>query len=294
MKSTKIKFVRALTWAVLSIGTLALPIPSSAAVAIGISVGIAPPPLPIYEQPRIPAPGYIWTPGYWAWSPDGYYWVPGTWVLPPAIGLLWTPPWWGWNDGLYVWHAGYWGPHIGFYGGINYGFGYFGVGYAGGYWERGQFFYNRTVNNITNVNITNVYNRTVVNNVTVNRVSFNGGSGGITAQPTNQEQAAMRESHVRPTPLQVQHFNSARSNPGLFASANHGQPKVTATSFAGRFNNAGAVAETPRFQNAAGARRAPEERPPGRRGPSQAVNEAGRRGRPSEGDGRPNERNERP
>jgi YXWGXW repeat-containing protein len=176
-----------------------LPIPSSAAVAIGISAGIAPPPLPIYEQPRIPAPGYIWTPGYWAWSADGYYWVPGTWVFPPAIGLLWTPPWWGWNDGVYIWHAGYWGPHIGFYGGINYGFGYFGVGYAGGYWDRGQFFYNRTVNNITNVNITNVYNRTVVNNVTVNRVSFNGGAGGIMVRPNSQEQAAMRESHVRPT-----------------------------------------------------------------------------------------------
>ena len=29
----------------------------------------------------LPGPGYIWTPGYWAYDPaDGYYWVPGTWV----------------------------------------------------------------------------------------------------------------------------------------------------------------------------------------------------------------------
>jgi WXXGXW repeat (2 copies) len=48
-------------------------------------------------QPEIPAPGYIWTPGYWAYGTDGYYWVPGTWVQPPAVGLLWTPGYWGWR-----------------------------------------------------------------------------------------------------------------------------------------------------------------------------------------------------
>jgi hypothetical protein len=48
--------------------------------------------LPVYDQPPIPEPGYIWTPGYWAWDDDsGYYWVPGTWVLPPEPALLWTP-----------------------------------------------------------------------------------------------------------------------------------------------------------------------------------------------------------
>ena len=57
-----------------------------------ISVDVPPPPLPIYEQPIIPGPGYLWVPGYWAWSDDfGYYWVPGTWVLAPEPGLLWTP-----------------------------------------------------------------------------------------------------------------------------------------------------------------------------------------------------------
>ncbi|MGO9892766.1 MAG: YXWGXW repeat-containing protein [Bryobacteraceae bacterium] len=43
-----------------------------------ISVSIAPPVLPGYVQPVCPAPGYIWTPGYWAYGPDDYYWVPGT------------------------------------------------------------------------------------------------------------------------------------------------------------------------------------------------------------------------
>ena len=32
----------------------------------------------------------------------------------------------GWRSLL--WHAGYWGPHVGFYGGVNYGYGYGGVG----------------------------------------------------------------------------------------------------------------------------------------------------------------------
>ena len=40
-----------------------------------------PPPLPDYDQPPAPGDDYLWTPGYWAWSPeDGYYWVPGSWA----------------------------------------------------------------------------------------------------------------------------------------------------------------------------------------------------------------------
>src|SRR5260370_30971026 len=109
----------------------------SEAAAEFVSITIAPPVLPVYVQPAIPGPGYIWTPGYWAYGDDGYYWVPGTWVLPPAVGLLWTPGYWGWNDGVYAWNGGYWGPHIGFYGGVNYGFGYTRVSYPRGYLSGG-------------------------------------------------------------------------------------------------------------------------------------------------------------
>jgi hypothetical protein len=128
-----------------------------------VTVDFAPPPLPVYDQPPIPSAGYIWEPGYWVWSADvGWYWVPGTWVLPPAIGLLWTPAYWAYSDGEYVLYDGYWAPEVGFYGGIDYGFGYAGYGYEGGYWNNGTFFYNTAVNNITNVSIANVYHKPVV------------------------------------------------------------------------------------------------------------------------------------
>ena len=52
---------------------------------------------------------------------------------------------------------------VGFYGGVNYGFGYGGVGYEGGYWDHDRFNYNRSVNNVSGGNIHNVYNKTVSN-----------------------------------------------------------------------------------------------------------------------------------
>src|ERR1700677_1407043 len=127
---------------------LAFAVPSIGASAqvIGVGISIAPPPIPVYVQPPIPEPGYMWTPGYWAYE-NNYYWVPGTWVEPPSVGVLWTPPYWGFIGGVYGFNARYWGPHVGFYGGINYGFGYGGFGYGGGRWDGGNFSYNRSVNN---------------------------------------------------------------------------------------------------------------------------------------------------
>ncbi len=211
---------------------------------VRISVGFGPPALPVYEQPLCPGDGYMWTPGYWAWSDDDgdYFWVPGTWVQAPEVGFLWTPPYWGWVDGGFVFYDGYWGPHIGFYGGVNYGFGYFGDGFAGGRWDHDHFFYNRSVTNINVTIIHNVYNETVVNNnVTVNRVSFNGGNGGINARPTPQQEEASHERHLPPASAQTQHFQAARGNPEFRASANHGKPPVAATARPGEFSGHDAV-----------------------------------------------------
>jgi hypothetical protein len=218
--------------ALLMAGSLALAaivLPTNAVAQVELTVTIAPPPLPLYEQPPIPGPGYLWVPGYWSYGPYGYFWVPGTWVEPPAIGLLWTPGYWGWSDGLFVWSPGYWAPEIGFYGGVNYGFGYWGHGYDGGYWRDRQLYYNREVNNITNVEINNVYSRTVVNNVTVNRISYVGGPGGLTAQPTAEEQRIAHQHRTAATPAQVLHRESASRRPELAASVNHGKPEIAAT-----------------------------------------------------------------
>jgi hypothetical protein len=119
----------------------------------------APPPIPDYEQPPAPSDGAIWTPGYWAWSGDGYEWVNGSWVAAPYTNALWTPGYWGYADDGYFWNAGYWGPTVGYYGGINYGFGYFGIGFYGGYWGGGRFFYNRAYCNIGYGRGFNVYSR---------------------------------------------------------------------------------------------------------------------------------------
>ena len=230
--------------ALLSAGSVPIAGPAAAQPVLMVTADIAPPPLPVYLQPAIPGPGYLWSPGYWDFEPAfGYYWVPGTWVLPPRPNLLWTPAYWGWSDGVYVFHRGYWGQQVGFYGGVVYGFGYTGTGFQGGYWNAGAFFYNRYVTNITNVSVTNVYSETVVNAGA--RTSYNGGAGGTTARPTPQQNALAQQNHEPPTPAQSQQAGLARANPAQRLSANHGLPPVAATPRPHAFGDPGAVSATP-------------------------------------------------
>jgi WXXGXW repeat (2 copies) len=250
--------IRLMVVAIALMGIGALSGVASAQVGIGISVGFAPPEIPVYEQPICPGDGYIWTPGYWAWDDDSqdYYWVPGTWLMAPEVGYLWTPGYWGWGGSAFFFHEGYWGPQIGFYGGINYGFGYFGRGYEGGRWEGGHFFYNREVNRVDDREIRNVYS-TRIDVRNESRVSFNGGNGGINERATAQEEAAARDRHVGMVGAQQEHVQAARGNPELRASANHGRPPIAATSKPGAFSGGGVVA----------ARSGGNYNPPANRGP---------------------------
>ena len=148
-------------------------------------------------QPAIPAPGYIWTPGYWAWVARGLLLGAGNLGTAAHGGPAVDPGYWGLVDGAYLWHGGYWGPHVGFYGGINYGCGYSGVGYQGGYWHGHEFCYNRAVQQRAQ------YQRHErlqphgrEQRAPVTRVSFNGGAGGIAARPSRTELAAVHERHV--------------------------------------------------------------------------------------------------
>jgi hypothetical protein len=198
-------------------------------------VNVAPPLLPVYAQPALPEEGYLWVPGFWAWReavPD-YYWVPGTWVKPPRSGLLWTPAYWSRADGGYVFHVGYWAEEVGFYGGIDCGYGYGGDGYQGGRWEKGSFFYNKAANNLGSLRVANVYDQAISSDDEAGRVSFNGGSRGTTARPTPRQEALANEPHVMPTAGQQQHFELAAMDRALYSKLNHGEPGVAATSRAG-------------------------------------------------------------
>ena len=223
LKKMKIK-LPALAFAALLFAGLPL---ASSSGFVAVSVGIAPPAIPIYQQPYCPTEGYLWTPGYWAYADFGYYWVPGVWVAPPRVGVLWTPGYWGYDGSRYAFNEGYWGPTVGFYGGINYGFGYGGQGYYGGEWAGDSFRYNTAVTRVNTSVIHNTYvNKEVVNN-TGSRASFNG-PGGATAKPTAQEQAAAKAEHIPPTPAQQSRVEAAKSNPALHAANNHGKPKAEA------------------------------------------------------------------
>src|SRR4029450_4796917 len=223
-------------------GFLALPLASSYA-QVGISVNFAPPVLPVYEQPPCPVAGYIWTPGYWGYGYDvgDYYWVPGAWVAPPRVGLLWTPSWWGWNNGAYVFNQGYWGPTVGFYGGVNYGYGYTGNGYWGGRWSGNTFQYNTAVTRVNKTVINNTYvNNSFTKNVNANRTSFNGGNGGIKAEPNAEQRAAMANARKEgPTTQQLARQQAASKDQNLRASANKGKPNQEAIKSFDRGEGAG-------------------------------------------------------
>ncbi len=148
--------------------------------AANVTVGVAPPPrLRAEHQPPLPRYGQVWTPGYWGWNAavNDYYWAPGVWVRPPRLGVLWTPGYWGFSNGLYHFNVGSWGPTVGFYGGINYGYGYGGNGYQGAYWRGRTLYYNRSANNIGGMRINAIYNQRIYEGRSMSRVSYSGGPG---------------------------------------------------------------------------------------------------------------------
>jgi hypothetical protein len=135
-----------------------------------------------------------------------------------------------------LWHEGYWGPEVGFYGGIDYGFGYGGVGYLGGEWRGGAFAYNTSVSRVNVTIIHNTYSRSVPN-ARPGGAAYNGGKGGIERQPTAAERTAEGERRSGPTSDQTQHYEAAKANPAEHYSTNHGKPAVAATAKPGDFSH---------------------------------------------------------
>ena len=148
-----------------------------------------------------------------------------TWVR------YWTPGYWGWNGGLYIWYPGYWGPHVGYYGGVNYGFGYFGIGFVGGKWRGGVFDYNRAVMHVGAAHGwggNRVYeDRTVVGRNTVGkqpRGLQRRAGRHQSSSPRRKRTRTMHEQHMAPTSFQTQHDAAAMHNTNNYFSHNHGHP----------------------------------------------------------------------
>ncbi len=223
----------AIIFIVAAVALAGIPQPSVAAVPInvGINVQQPPPPIPYYVQPYAPGANYIFEPGYWSWASGGYYWVPGTWVHAPQPGLLWTPGYWGWTGSGFGWNAGYWAPQVGYYGGINYGSGYFGKGYNGGRWRGHHFYYNTYVTNVNVNRVRNVYvDRTVYVNRSSHRVSYVGGRGGLNIRPTAAQRETAHGRRYGMTPAQRAYVQNAAHDREHFYSENHGRPAQAAAS----------------------------------------------------------------
>jgi hypothetical protein len=215
-------------------------VPASSFAGVFISVGFAPPVLPVYDVPPCPEAGWIWTPGYWAYGNEGYYWVPGSWAPAPFEGALWTPGYWGWGNGLYVWHPGYWGNHVGYYGGINYGGGYFGIGFEGGEWRGHDFFYNTEVIRVGPGIRFMFRDRGYMDRAFVDRdhhIAFSGGPGGVHHEMMERERFAEHEHHIAPTEFQMNHESHAMGDRNSYFHNNNGRPVNPAMDRPAGWNN---------------------------------------------------------
>jgi hypothetical protein len=149
------------------------------------------------------------------------------WVPAPYEGALWTPGYWNFYGGHYLWHQGYWGRHVGFYGGVDYGFGYGGTGYYGGYWNGSHFYYNTAVSRVNGNANHYVYShaapRPAYGGYT--RTAYAGGPHGVPARPQPAEIAAMHEHHTPALASQVQFRQQAQQNHAQAFNTNHGRPQ---------------------------------------------------------------------
>jgi hypothetical protein len=205
-----------------------------------VSSVATPPPLPEEDQPALSQDGSLWTPGYWYWRDRGYFWIPGAWVRPPQVGFLWTPGYWGFAGTVFVFHPGHWGSTVGFYGGVNYGHGYFGTGYSGGHWIGNSFAYNSAVNHVDPAIAHHTYAESVPGQGSRSVLSYSAGprnAGSSHTGSTHQSVARAaakpatrttveRTSEKSPTPMNVDRPATAVKTPAPSAPAklNHVTP----------------------------------------------------------------------
>jgi uncharacterized protein DUF4124/YXWGXW repeat-containing protein len=203
----------------------------SAAIA-SVSSTATPPPLPEEDQPSLSEDGSLWTPGYWYWRDQGYVWIPGVWARPPRVGALWTPAYWSVAGSVFVFHPGHWGSSVGFYGGVNYGYGYFGNGYTGGHWIGNSFAYNTAVNRVDAAVANHTYSQSVPGQAPRGVLSYaarprNGDSTHAVSQHRSPAGAVTRTAagtavdgagETTPMPSQVDRSAATAKRPAVGAS----------------------------------------------------------------------------
>ncbi len=75
---------------------------------IGFSVALTPPAPVVETVPPPPAPGTVWTPGYWSWNGVKYIWVPGQYVVAAFPDAIWIGGRWVPRGGHWTWVDGSW------------------------------------------------------------------------------------------------------------------------------------------------------------------------------------------
>ena len=73
---------------------------------INVTISFAPP-APQYEVMPAMSPGYVWAPGYWAWTGDRHVWIRGRPIV-QREGYRWAPDRWEQGNNGYYRHEGRW------------------------------------------------------------------------------------------------------------------------------------------------------------------------------------------
>jgi hypothetical protein len=105
MRSIYIKL--GLCFGILSFGVSTLTVAAQTA-SVNIHVGVRP---PAARMERIPPArrGYLWAPGYWAWSGQGHIWMGGHWEQ-ERPGYRFVEARWALVGGEWAFYPGYWDP----------------------------------------------------------------------------------------------------------------------------------------------------------------------------------------
>ncbi len=129
------------------------------------------------------------------------------WLLP---GILGHPGWILWRRQLWLWLRR--------------------DGYQGGRWQGNNFYYNSSVNNIRAANRYRYADATAARQA--GNVSYNGGDGGVQAQPSEQQRQFASARHMQPTSVQAAHVRAASTDRDQLASVNGGRPVTPAVATA--------------------------------------------------------------